>query len=109
MRHFYKDSGGQVFEYESAQDAADFGPSDLVAMTEEEVNAHLTTAPLPTNRERIEAERLRAYANPVTGSDRHFAEANRLQIMGAPKAEIDAAKAAGVARYAEIQEQYPWP
>lgn len=65
--------------------------------------------PAPLTREQIEALRLRAYANPLTGSDRHFAEAARLQAMGAAQEEIDAAKAAGAARYAEIQAQYPWP
>lgn len=65
--------------------------------------------PAPLTREQIEALRLRAYADPLTGSDRHFAEAIRLQVMGATTEEIDAAKAAGAARYAEIQAQYPWP
>ena len=59
--------------------------------------------------EEVEALRLAAYADPVTGSDRHFAEAVRLQAMAAPQAEIDAAKAAGVARYEAIQAEYPWP
>lgn len=65
--------------------------------------------PEPPTREQIEALRLRAYADPLTGSDRHFAEVARLQAMGADQAEIDAAKAAGEARYVEIQVQYPWP
>lgn len=65
--------------------------------------------PAPLTREQIEALRLRAYADPLTGSDRHFAEAARLQVMGGTAEEIDAAKAAGAARYAEIQAQYPWP
>jgi len=65
--------------------------------------------PPPPTREQIEAQRLRAYADPLTGSDRHFAEAARLQAMGATAEEVDAAKAAGATRYAEIQAQYPWP
>lgn len=65
--------------------------------------------PVPPTRDQIEAQRLRAYADPITGSDRHFAEAIRMQAMGADQAEIDAAKAAGAARYAEIQMEYPWP
>ena len=65
--------------------------------------------PPASTREQIEAQRLRAYADPLTGSDRYFAEAARLQVMGATAEEIDAAKAAGAARYAEIQAQYPWP
>lgn len=63
----------------------------------------------PPTGERIEAQRLRAYADPLTGSDRYFAEASRLQVMGAAQEEIDAANAAGANRYAEIQNAYPWP
>lgn len=65
--------------------------------------------PQPPSREQIEAQRLRAYADPLTGSDRYFAEAVRLQAMGAAQEEIDAANAAGANRYAEIQNAYPWP
>lgn len=65
--------------------------------------------PAPPTREQIEASRLRAYADPLTGSDRYFAEAVRLQVAGAPQKEIDTANAAGVQRYAEIQAEYPWP
>lgn len=65
--------------------------------------------PEPPTREQIEAQRLRAYADPLTGSDRYFAEAARLQAMGAAQEEIEAASAAGAARYAEIQAEYPWP
>lgn len=65
--------------------------------------------PTPPTREQIEGKRLRAYADPITGSDRHFAEAIRMQAMGADQAEIDAAKTAGAERYAEIQAEYPWP
>lgn len=66
-------------------------------------------APAPLTREQIEAQRLRAYADPLTGSDRHFAEATRLQVMGGTAEEVDAAKASGATRYAEIQAEYPWP
>ena len=59
-------------------------------------------------REAVEAARLRAYADPLTGSDRYFAEANREALMGNQGA-ADAAKAAGVARFAEIQAAHPWP
>lgn len=65
--------------------------------------------PEPPTREQIEALRLQAYADPITGSDRYFAEASRLQAMGAAQEEIDAANAAGVKRYAEIQGEHPWP
>lgn len=65
--------------------------------------------PVPLTREQVEANRLLAYSDPVTGSDRFFAEASRLQAMGATQEEIDAAKAAGAQRYQEIQSEHPWP
>ena len=55
-----------------------------------------------------EQRRLRAYAHPEIGSDRHFAEANRLEAQGLLD-EADAARAAGLARYDEIKAMYPWP
>lgn len=63
--------------------------------------------PTPT-REQVEAKRLRAYAEPLTGSDRYFAEAQRESLLGNASA-ADAAKALGMARFAEIQAEFPWP
>jgi hypothetical protein len=59
--------------------------------------------------EQVEESRIRAYADPTTGSDRYFAEVSRLQAMGGSTEEIEVARAAGIARYAEIQGLYPWP
>lgn len=56
----------------------------------------------------IEQRRLCAYANPETGSDRHFAEASRLEAEGLT-GEAQMARSAGLARYAEIKSMYPWP
>lgn len=64
--------------------------------------------PAPLTREQIEAQRLRAYGDPITGSDRYFAEAQRESLLGNAEA-ADAAKALGMARFAEIQAEYPWP
>lgn len=58
-------------------------------------------------REQVEALRLTAYAHPVTGSDRYFAEANRMWSMN--ESGHEAVQAQGAARYAEIQAEYPWP
>lgn len=65
-------------------------------------------APLPPSKDEVEAARLRAYADPLTGSDRYFAEAQRESLLGNVEA-ADAAKALGMARFAEIQAEYPWP
>lgn len=55
----------------------------------------------------IERLRLTAYADPITGSDRYFNEATRMQLMG--EAGWEAVKAEGVVRYQAIQQQFPWP
>jgi hypothetical protein len=62
----------------------------------------------PPTRAQVEAQRLRAYAEPLTGSDRYFAEAQREALIGNAEA-AEAAKALGLARFAEIQAEYPWP
>lgn len=65
--------------------------------------------PPPKTYEQVMGARRVAYADPLTGSDRLFAEATRLTIMGGTTEEIDEAKAQGVARYEEIQLENPWP
>ena len=59
-------------------------------------------------RRDTERRRLKAYADPETGSDRHFAEANRLAAEGQTE-ESTIARAAGLARYGEIKAMHPWP
>lgn len=59
------------------------------------------------SRDEIEQLRLHAYADPVTGSDRHFNEAIRMQEMGESGWEV--VRQRGIARFEEIQRQYPWP
>lgn len=104
---YFKNENGEVFAYETKQEREQFGAAELVAMTPEEIEAHVNPPVVPPTREQVEALRLAAYADPVTGSDRYFAEAARMNAMG--EAGADAVIAAGVARYAEIQAEYPWP
>lgn len=65
----------------------------------------------PVTKQEIEDLRLIAYAHPITGIDRHFAEVLSLQAEGftATSAEVKEAKAKGLARKAEIQAVYPYP
>ena len=56
---------------------------------------------------RVEANRKAAYANAQTGSDRLFAEAQRMQMMGLSGWEE--VRDAAVARYEEIKLEHPWP
>lgn len=104
--NYYKSETGEVFAYDDSQVAAGLA-GDKTPMSPEEVEAHVNPPVPPLTREQVEALRLTAYANPVTGSDRYFAEAARMQAMGETGA--DAVTAAGVARYEAIQTEYPWP
>lgn len=61
--------------------------------------------PKPGNAD-IENIRLKAYSDPITGSDRYFSEASRMEAAGEPG--FDEVRKAGLARYKEIQEAYPW-
>ncbi|WP_347505150.1 phage tail protein [Pseudomonas anguilliseptica] len=64
--------------------------------------------PRALSYEEVDAIRRAAYADPMTGSDRYFAEAQREAVMGNAEA-AEAAKALGLARFAEIQAAHPWP
>lgn len=105
---YFKNSNGEVFGYDDYQVAMGLA-ADKVVMTDVEVEAHINPKPVPPTPRQVEAQRLRAYADPVTGSDRWFAEATRLSIMGAAEGEIETARVSGISRYAEIQLEYPWP
>lgn len=63
--------------------------------------------PVPLTTKQVEALRLRAYADPLSGSDRYFAEAARMQAVG--ENGWEAVRTQGVTRFAEIQSEYPWP
>lgn len=62
----------------------------------------------PPTKDQIESSRLMAYADPVTGSDRYFAEAQREMAAGNVERATEA-KEMGLLRYSEIQIKYPWP
>lgn len=110
MHKYYREpKTGEVFAYASDGSEDEYIKPGLVKMNAEEVRKHLNPPQAAPTREQIESMRLRAYADPLTGSDRLFAEAVRLQAINAPAEEIDAVKSAGVHRYEEIQAAYPWP
>jgi len=66
---------------------------------------------VPITKEKAEEARLCAYAHPISGSDRYFAEALALQSEGfaATSIEVKEAKALGVARKLEIKASHPYP
>jgi hypothetical protein len=63
--------------------------------------------PTPFTKSEIEEFRLKSYSNPLTGSDRLFSESMRMQIMG--ESGFEEVRARAIARFEEIQAQYPWP
>jgi hypothetical protein len=62
--------------------------------------------PVEYSAEEIEALRCRAYADPITGSDRLFAEAQRMEVMG--ESGWETVRTAGIQRFNEIQQEFPW-
>ena len=106
--NYFKDPTVNVFAYDDSQ--VDLGlADDKTLLSEEELQLHLNPPIVPLTTTQVDHNRKVAYANPLTGSDRRFAEANRLTIMGGTTEEIAEAKAQGVARYEEIQLENPWP
>ena len=107
--NYYIDPNGTVYAYDDEQVAVGYPQLPMTPMTPEEVEAHIHPAPIPLTVEQVEVNRLNAYSNPVTGSDRWFSEGVRLTIMSAPQAEIDFVTNKGTLRHAEIQAENPWP
>lgn len=123
--HYFSPSLGGFFRSDVHGDNM---PADSLPLTKEDYQALLAgqsagkiiqpgasgfpilvdAAPRAMTREMIEESRLRAYADPLVGSDRYFAEAQRESLLGNAEA-AEAAKALGLARFAEIQAEYPWP
>lgn len=60
------------------------------------------------SRDQVQTLRLRAYADPLTGSDRLKTEADAERASGDAE-KADKAEAAWLSRRAEIAAQYPWP
>ncbi|MNS88899.1 hypothetical protein D3C72_1228920 [compost metagenome] len=108
MKYYKNPEGGQVFAYAADGSDDEFIGADLVLMDDAEVALHLYPEAAAPTRAMIEAERLRAYADPLTGSDRHFAEAQRESLLGNAE-NAETAKRLGLERFAEIQAEYPWP
>lgn len=75
------------------------------------VFSDVLTEPVKYNKDQVEAFRLIAYADPITGSDRYFSESMALQACGfsASSAEVKEVKSKGVDRKAEIKALYPYP
>lgn len=104
---YFKNSTGEVFAYESKEDREEFGSPNLIQMTSKEVSDLINPGPDKPSLEYIESCRLRAYAEPLTGSDRLFSESTRMQIMN--ESGFEEVRARAIARFEEIQAQYPWP
>lgn len=87
------------------------GESSGKIITSNENGYPILVDPTPPTHEElvasVEAARKAAYANTQTGSDRLFAEAQRMQMMG--ESGWEAVRDAAIARYEEIKLEHPWP
>lgn len=57
MSFFYKSKDGQVYQFETEEDADIYGPEGLLRMTEEETEAHLNPPPPPPVAWSVDVER----------------------------------------------------
>ena len=103
---YYKSKTGDVYAYDEEQVVSGIVPEEFKALTQTEVQKHLSPK---LTREIVEQLRLQAYSDPLTGSDRYFAETARLNAVGADASEIENASTKGITRYKEIQDNFPWP
>ncbi|WP_429216023.1 hypothetical protein [Aeromonas veronii] len=85
------------------------GQSDGLSIVADDTGFPVLASPINSavSKSEVEALRAAAYADPTTGSDRYFNEASRMQAMG--ESGWEEVKNVGIARYKEIQQQYPWP
>lgn len=107
MKFYRNAETSVVFSYEGdgSQDA--FIDPALVLMSDAERDAHITQSQtVAMTKEDVEHARLSAYSDPITGSDRLFAEASRMQLMG--EDGFEAVRESGIARYEKIKELFPW-
>ena len=105
--NLYKDGSGQIFAYDKDQVSAGMA-ADKKKLTAKEVEAHVGVAAKSLTRGDVDAARLRAYADPVTGSDRYKSEADAERLQG----NEEAAKLAEqklLKRREEIRNENPWP
>lgn len=110
MTTLFKDPvTGDVYGYDEYQISSGAVKDGLVRMSDDEALCHIKAQEYKPSREDVERMRLCAYADPVTGSDRHFAEAFRLQSAGADGSRVEEVLRIGNKRYMEIKDQYPWP
>jgi hypothetical protein len=108
MKYFKDVETGEVFAFEADGSQDHLIQMFMVRMTEDEVFNHLNPKAPALTRAEVERNRLIAYSDPVTGSDRHFSEQAAKLSQGDEEGSIKAEKL-GAARRAEIQKENPWP
>ena len=102
---FYRDVKTQeVFAYEKDGSQDHLIAEHLARMAPDEIEALQVVVKTASS---VEMERLAAYADPLTGSDRLFSESMRMQIMSEEGHEDVRVRA--IARFEEIQAAHPWP
>jgi hypothetical protein len=109
MEHFiYRDSDGGLHGYDSEAECKRFGRKDLVRVTGKELEVIVNPQQSPATNEQIEHQRLLAYSDRLTGSDRFKIEADAERLSGNERAAV-AAEEKWLARRAEIASELPWP
>ena len=105
MKYYFDPGCGvRAFEADGSQDF--LITPDMRKLTAAEVRAHL--APAVLGRGDVEIKRLRAYADPVTGSDRYRAEAEAERLQGNEDKAAEAEQKM-LSRRAQIATENPWP
>lgn len=93
-------------EYSSLSDGMDKGLAVIVGLDGKPALKERSAHQDPT-RQDIEILRIQAYSDKINGSDRLFSEASHMEVMG--EIGFEEVRARAIARFEEIQAQYPWP
>ena len=107
MKYYRDPANGEVFAYESDGSQDDLISEHLIALSAEEVSAHLNPAKEPLTRDQVSALRKVAYADPLAGSDPLYIEYQRESALGSSETAINLARQKWLDRASEIAEQYP--
>lgn len=109
MKYYRDPSSGEVFAYEADGSQDELIPEHLIPLSDKEVSEHLNPVAAPLTREKINAMRRTAYADPMTGSDPLYIEYQRAIALEDPAEQIESARTAWLDRASEIALQYPCP
>lgn len=108
MKYFKDVETDEIFAFEEDGSQDHLIQSFMVRMTDDEVFNHLNPEAPALTRSEVERNRLIAYSDPVTGSDRYLSEQAAKLSQGDEEGALKAEKL-GMARRTQIQKENPWP